>query len=1108
MTFTRFIQRPVLSTVISIVLVLLGFIGLASLPIERYPDIAPPTIMVSTSYQGADAQTVMKSVVVPLEESINGVENMTYMTSQATNDGMARITVYFKQGANADMAAVNVQNRVQQAQALLPAEVTKVGVTVTKRQTSNVIMYAITSDDGRYDDQFVTNYNNINIVPLIKRINGVGDVQSPSTASYSMRIWLQPDKMKQYGLIPSDIIGVLAEQNIEAAPGKFGENSNMAYEYTLRYKGRLSKPVEYENIVIQSKTTGQTLHLKDVAKIELGSLMYNVHLRNDGQPACMGMVQQIAGSNATQIATDVKAALNEAQKSMPPGLKVVMMYDVTNFLFASISEVITTLFITLILVFIVVYIFLQDFRSTLIPMIAVPVALIGTFFFLLIFGFSINLLTLSALLLAIAIVVDDAIVVVEAVHAKLDAGYDNAMTAAIDAMNEISSAIISITLVMAAVFIPVSFIGGTSGTFYREFGVTMAVSIIISALNALTLSPALCAMFLKPHKAEEHEANKSFIARFHAGFNRVFDKTVNKYKKGVERIIDHRIITAALVVAGIALLVVGMKFTKTGLVPDEDTGTIFVTVSAKPGTSQVRTQKIVDEVDKMLASNPAILHRNAIVGYNFIAGQGSDQATFIIKLKPFEERSGGFFTRIERAIKEKDPMALLVNPYEQNSVLGMIYKQTASIKDAQILAFGPPMIPGFSVQNGVTMTMQDKTGGDLNKFYNITRQFLGELNKRPEVQQAMTSYNPSYPQYMVDIDVAKTKQAGISPAAVLAVMQGYYGGLYASNFNAYGKLFRVMIQGDVESRMRPDGLSRIYVRTSSGEMSPVSEFVKLHKVFGPSNIGRFNLFTSINVSVTPNQGYSNGQVMQAIKEVSADVLPQGYGYEYSGLSRSEAESSNSTTLIFVLCFIFVYLILSAQYESYILPLAVLLSVPFGLAGAYLFTNIFGHANDIYMQISLIMLIGLLSKNAILIVQFALERRETGMAIRYSAILGAAARLRPILMTSLAMVIGLLPLMFASGVGKNGNQTLGAAAVGGMFIGTLVQVFVVPALFCIFQWLQEKVKPMKFEDESNKEVEAELRQYAHVGAEVGAEMKPDSQNALTSTWHDQYLDKKD
>jgi HAE1 family hydrophobic/amphiphilic exporter-1 len=1083
MSFSNFIKRPVLSTVISIFFVLLGTIGLISLPIEQYPDIAPPTIMVIANYQGADAKTVMNSVVTPLEESINGVENMTYMTSSATNDGSAMITVLFKQGSNADMAAVNVQNRVQQAQALLPAEVTRAGVQVVKRQTSNVIMYSLTTEDGRYDSKFLTNYNEINISPLIKRISGVGNVQSFSTETYSMRIWLQPEKMKQYGLVPTDITAALAEQNIEAAPGKFGENSNIAYEYVLRYKGRLSTQREYENIILTSKTTGQTLYLKDVAKMELGSLMYNVHMRNNGQPAVMGMVQQIAGSNATQIATDVKAALAEAQKNMPPGMEYSIEQDVTEFLFASIAEVVRTLVITLLLVFLVVYIFLQDFRSTLIPMIAVPVALIGTFLFLWIFGFSINLLTLSALLLAIAIVVDDAIVVVEAVHAKLDQGYDSALTAAIDAMNEISGAIISITLVMSAVFIPVSFIGGTSGTFYREFGVTMAVSIVISAINALTLSPALCAIFLKPHDKEAKEKS-TFINRFHAGFNRVFDKATNKYKKGVENIIGHRIITAITVVVGIVALVVSMATTSTGLVPDEDTGTLFVTVSAAPGTSQARTQEIVDQVDKMLASNPAIRRREAVAGYNFIAGQGSDQATFIIKLKDFEEReSKNIFARLWGVITGKGVEQLFVNPMEANMVLAMIYKQTATIKDAQILAFGPPMIPGFSANNGVAMTLQDKTGGDLNKFFNVTKDYLKELNKRPEIQNAMTSYNPNYPQYMVNVDVAKCKQAGTSPASVLGTLQGYYGGLYASNFNAYGKLYRVMIQGNVASRMRPEGLSNIYVRLNSGQMAPVSEFITLKRVYGPSNINRFNLFTAINLNITPNSGYSTGDALKACEEVAANYLPQGYGYEYSGLTRSEAESSNSTGLIFALCFVFVYLILSAQYESYLLPLAVLLSVPFGLAGAFIFTNLFGHANDIYMQISLIMLIGLLAKNAILIVQFALERRRTGMAIKYSAILGAAARLRPILMTSLAMVIGLLPLMFASGVGKNGNQTLGASAVGGMLIGTIVQIFIVPALFVIFQWLQEKFTPITFDDETSSEAEAELQQYAHASKQV-------------------------
>ncbi|WP_455101237.1 efflux RND transporter permease subunit [Prevotella denticola] len=1075
MTFTNFIKRPVLSTVISIFFVLLGAIGLVSLPIERYPDIAPPTISIMTSYQGADAQTVLNSVITPLEESINGVENMTYMQSTATNNGTAMITVYFKQGSDPDMAAVNVQNRVSQAQALLPAEVTRVGVTVSKRQTSNVVMYSLTTDDGRYDDEFLTNYNNINIVPMLKRISGVGDVQTPGVKTYSMRIWLQPEKMKQYGLVPSDISGALAEQNIEAAPGSFGEQSNLKYEYTMRYKGRLKTPEEYGNIIISSNTNGQTLHLRDVAKVEMGGLQYSVAIKNNNRPAVIGMVNQIAGSNATDIANNVKAALADAQKQMPPGMKVTIEQDVTEFLFASIEEVIRTLIITLVLVFFVVYVFLQDFRSTLIPMIAVPVALIGTFFFLWVFGFSINLLTLSALLLAIAIVVDDAIVVVEAVHAKLDLGYKSALTAAIDAMNEISGAIISITLVMSAVFVPVSFIGGTSGTFYREFGVTMAVSIVISALNALTLSPALCAIFLKPHGKDEEGKKLSRIDRFHAAFNVQYEKVNGRYQKIVEKIIGHQWISGIAVVVGVIALVLAMTFTKTGLVPDEDTGTLFAMVSMSPGTSQAETQKVTDQIDKMLASNPYIERREQIVGYNFLAGQGSDQATFIIKLKPFAEREYGLFDRIKSVFTGAGIAGLFIDPTSSNMVLGMIYKQTASIKGAQVIAFAPPMIPGYAMSNGLSFSLEDRTGGDLNKFFNIAQTYLKELNKRPEFSRALTTYNPNYPQYMVDVDVAKAKQAGTSPAAILSVLQGYYGGMYASNFNAYGKLFRVMIQGTAESRMSESGLSNIYVRTASG-MAPVSEFCSLKRVYGPSNIARFNLFTSISVTATPADGYSSGQAIQAAEEVAKQVLPQGYSYEFSGLTRSEQESSNSTAMIFILCFVFVYLILSAQYESYILPLAVILSIPFGLAGAFIFTMLFGHSNDIYMQISLIMLVGLLAKNAILIVEFALERRRTGMAIKYAAILGAGARLRPILMTSLAMVIGLLPLMFASGVGHNGNQTLGAAAVGGMLIGTLCQVFVVPALFSVFQYLQERIKPLVFDDEADRKVKKELEQY--------------------------------
>ena len=1061
---------------ISILIVLLGIIGLVSLPIEQYPNIAPPTVAVWTSYPGADAETVKNSVIVPLEESINGVEGMDYITSTA-GAGSAQISVLFRQGMNADMCAVNVQNRVQQAQALLPAEVTRMGVTVTKRQSSQVLMFTLTSD-GRYDDEFLTNYSNINIIPAIKRIQGVGDVQSPGLKTYSMRIWLKPDVMKQYNLMPSDISNVLAEQNIEAAPGSFGQESNVAYEYSMRYTGRLKTAEEFGNIIISSDANGQTLKLKDVAKIELGGQQYSVSMRNNNLPSVLGMVQQIAGSNANEIAKAVKAELEEQAKLFPPGMMYKINYDVTEFLYASIEEVVFTLVFTLILVFIVIYVFLQDWRSTLIPLIAVPVSLVGTFFFLNIFGFSINLLTLSALLLAIAIVVDDAIVVVEAVHAKLDQGYKSTLTASIDAMNEISGAIISITLVMASVFVPVSFIGGTSGTFYREFGVTMAVSIFISALNALTLSPALCAIFLKPHNEHGHEKKMSRIDRFHMAFNTAYDKILSKYKGNVEKLVHKPITVLTTVILGVVVLVGTFAFTKTGLVPDEDTGTIFCTITMPPSTSVARTRQIIDEVDSILAADPAIQSREQIQGYNFIAGSGSDQATFIVKLKPFEERQKGLWWKISGLWQGDGIYRFFLNPLESTGVIAQIFIKTAHIKDAQVLAFAPPMIPGFSANSGVSIVMQDRTGGSLDRFYGVVKDYLAELNKRPEFQTAQTSYNPNYPQYMLHMDVAKCKQAGVSPAVVLSTLQGYYGGLYASNFNAYGKLYRVMIQASPETRMTPESLKSIYVRTSGG-MAPVQEFCRMERVYGPANINRFNLFTSINVTATVASGYSTGEAIKAAQDVAAEILPAGYSYDYQGLTREEAKASNTTAIIFLLCFIFIYLILSAQYESYILPLAVVLSVPFGLAGCFLFTMMFGHANDIYMQISLIMLIGLLAKNAILIVQFALERRQMGMAITWSAILGAAARLRPILMTSLAMVIGLLPMMFASGVGKNGNQTLGAAAVGGMLLGTLFQIIVVPGLFVIFQSLQEKISPIKFEgEEENPDVATEIAQYAH------------------------------
>ena len=1075
MTFTNFIKRPVLSTVISIVIVLLGFIGLVSLPIEQYPNIAPPNIMVIASYPGADAETVKNAVVTPLEESINGVEGMDYITS-TSSPSSAMIQIMFRQGMNPDMCAVNVQNRVSQATALLPSEVNQIGVRVVKRQSSQVIMFSLTSD-GRYDDEFLTNYNAINIIPALKRIEGVGDASSFSEKTYAMRIWLKPDVMKQHNLIPSDITAALAEQNIEAAPGKFGELSDVSYEYSMRYTGRFRTAEEFGNIIIKSDNNGQTLKLKDIAEVELGGQGYSVSMKNNGIPSVMTMVQQVAGSNANEIAKQVKEELESQKKLMPPGMEVKINYDVTEFLYASIEEVVFTLFMTLALVFLVVYIFLQDMRSTLIPLIAVPVSLIGTFFFLNVMGFSINLLVLSALLLAIAIVVDDAIVVVEAVHAKLDQGYKSSLTASIDAMNEISGAIISITLVMAAVFVPVSFIGGTSGTFYREFGVTMAVSIIISALNALTLSPALCAIFLKPHDKEGHEKKLSRVDRFHQSFNVAFDTTVGKYKNLLEKLVRKPLAIIAAVVIGIVVLGITMFTTKTGLVPDEDTGTLFCTISMPPATSQERTKEVVLQVDSILSEIPAIRNREQILGYNFIAGAGSDMGTFIIKLKSFEERQKGLWWKISGLWEGDGIWRFFINPFESTGVVAQIFIKTAHIKDAQILAFSPPMIPGFSANSGISMVMQDRTGGDLNRFYGIVKDYLAELNKRPEFQMAQTSYNPNYPQYMVHVDVAKCKQAGISPTAVLTTLQGYYGGLYGSNFNSFGKLYRVMIQASPDTRMTPESLNSIFVRTPAG-MAPVQEFCNLERVYGPLNINRFNLFTSINITGTVANGYSTGEALKAAQEVADQVLPAGYSYDYQGLTREEAKATNSTAVIFLLCFVFIYLILSAQYESYILPLSVLLSIPFGLAGCFLFTTMFGHANDIYMQISLIMLIGLLAKNAILIVQFALERRETGMAISWSAVLGAAARLRPILMTSLAMVIGLLPMMFASGVGKNGNQTLGAAAIGGMFIGTILQLFVVPTLFVIFQSLQEKFRPMKFEDDENPEVAAELAQYAH------------------------------
>lgn len=1065
MKLDRFINRPVLSTVISILIVILGVIGLVSLPIEQYPDIAPPTVSVRATYTGANAQSTLNSVVIPLEEAINGVENMDYMSSSATNTGSATITITFKQGTDPDMAAVNVQNKVSTAQGLLPAEVTKVGVETMKRQNSMLMVFSVFDKSGKYDQKFIENYAKINIIPQVQRVNGVGEAFVMG-ADYSMRIWLKPELMAQYHLMPADVTNALAQQNIEAAPGSIGERENQTFEYTLRYRGRLESEHEFENIVIRATQDGQVLRLKDIARVELGRLTYSYTNKVSGHTGVTCMAFQVAGSNATTVVKDISKVLDDAKKDLPAGLDINVAQNVNDFLFASIHEVLKTLIEAFILVFIVVYIFLQDMRSTLIPAIAIPVALIGTFFFLKIFGFSINLLTLSALVLAIAIVVDDAIIVVEGVHAKLDQGYQSARKASIDAMHELGGSIVSITLVMMAVFIPVSFISGTSGIFYRQFGLTMAIAIGLSALNALTLSPALCAIFLKPHDGKAKK--QSFIDRFHTAFNATYTTLLGKYKNAVLKQIHRPYLTLGFVVISIAALLVLMAVTPTGFVPNEDTGTVMGTVDLPEGTSQDRTEKILAKIDSLISANPAVESHTQISGYSFLGGQGSNAGSFICKLKNWDERS----------MKESS-----------NVVVGTLYLNARKlIKDAQVLFFGPPMITGYSVSNGFQINLQDKTGGSIESFYKVAQDFIERLNERPEITQAQTSFRPNYPQYMIDIDAAECMKAGLTPNDILTTLQGYYGGLYASNLNRFGKLYRVMVQAERSERTNLESLKKIKVRNGS-EMAPITQFMTIKKVYGPSSINRFNMYTSLSINGNPADGYSSGEAIKAVQEVAEKYLPTGYGYEYSGITREEQSSSGSATaIIFVLCITFIYLLLSAQYESYLLPLAVILSVPFGLAGSFIFVQLLGLANNIlpflgaasnniYVQISLIMLIGLLAKNAILITQFALERRKMGMSITWAAVLGAGARLRPIMMTSLAMIVGLLPLMFAMGVGANGNRSLGAAAVGGMLIGVICQIFVVPSLFVIFEYLQEKVKPMVWEDIDNSDASGDIAQYS-------------------------------
>ena len=1035
-----FIKRPMAAFAISILILIIGVISLFNLPVEQYPDIAPPTVMVSATYTGADADAVMNSVIMPLEESINGVENMMYISSTATNTGSATITVYFNQGTDPDMAAVNVQNRVSMAEGLLPAEVTQIGVTTMKRQTSFLQINALTSPDGRYDENFIANYLDINVIPEIKRIQGVGDVQELGD-TYSMRIWLNPERMAQYGLQPSDITAVLAEQNLEAPTGSLGESSPNVFQYTMKYHGRLKDMTEFSNMVVRSNADGSVLRLKDVAEVELGRESYSYHGEVDGNPGVTFMIFQVAGSNATEVNAAITAKIEEMSESLPEGLEFVQMMSSNDFLFASIHNVVETLVIAILLVILVVYFFLQDFKSTIIPSISIIVSLVGTFAALSVAGFSLNILTLFALVLAIGIVVDDAIIVVEAVQAKYDIGYKSRYLAARDGMADMSMAIITCSIVFMAVFIPVCFMGGTSGVFYTQFGITMATAVGISLISAMTLCPALCAILMKPSEGTRSE--KSFNGRIRAAYNASYNAILNKYKKGVMYAIHHRWMVWTSLGVAIVLLVFLMNTTKTGLVPQEDQGTIMVNVGTSPGNSLAETNKVMDQVKAILDETPEIDHHSTVAGYGLIAGQGTSYGTVIIKLHPWDERKGSEHTA--------------------DAVMARLNARFSQITEASIFCFQPAMIPGYGMGNAIELNMQDKTGGDMATFYEHILQFIGALNQRPEIAMAYTTYSMKYPQIAVEVDAAKCKRAGISPTDVLSALGTYCGGSYVSNYNQFGKVYRVMLQASPEYRLDQHALNNMFVRNGE-EMAPISQFVSLKETMGAEVANRFNLYSSIQVNVNPAEGYSSGQAQQAIKEVAAQLLPTGYGYEYGGMAREEAASGGAQTVfVYAICIVLVFLIMVCLYESFLIPLAVIFSVPFGLMGSFLFAKLFGLENNIYLQTGMIMLIGLLAKTAILITEYAVERRRRGMGIVVSAYTAAQARLRPILMTVLCMVFGMLPLMFSTGAGANGNGSLATGVIGGMVVGTIALLFVTPVFYIIFEYLQEKLrKPMEVE----------------------------------------------
>ena len=1043
MNLKTFIDRPILSVAISIFLVLVGIIGLAMLPVEQYPDIAPPTIRVSTTYSGANATAVQNAVIAPLEEAINGVENMTYMTSEASNSGSASITVYFKQGVDPDMASVNVQNRVSRATSLLPAEVTRVGVEVSKRQSSTLKVFAIVSPDATYDEIFLTNYLSINVKPQIQRISGVGDCNVMG-GDYAMRIWMKPDLMARYGLVPSDVSAALSSQNIEASTGAIGENSDNAFQYTLRYKGRLSTEEEFGEIVIRAYEDGRVLKLKDIADIQLGALSYNYEGRVKGAPGVSCMINQTAGSNANEIIKEIDAYLETVKADLPKGVELVDIMSTKDFLDASINEVIKTLFEAILLVVLVVYVFLQSPRSTIIPTISIFVSLIATFAFLVVAGFTINLITLFALILVIGTVVDDAIIVVEAVQARFDMGYRSPYKAAVDGVGGVAAAVISATLVFMAVFVPVSFLGGTSGLFYKQFGLTMAAAVGFSALNSLTLSPALCAIILKPNEiVAPGEKPKQFSTRFRIAFETGFGRFINKYKLGVKFFIRHKWVgVASLVVAG-GLLVYFMATAKTSLVPNEDTGSLFISVDAAPGTTLAETNDILSEMQRSISDIEEIQTYNQVAGFSF-SGSGASHAMMMVRLKPWDQREG----------KE----------HSNTAVIEKIYANTAHITNAQIFIFAPPMISGYGTGNSFFVDLQDRSGRGIDALETVTHQFIDALNQRPEVQMAYTSFSSNFPQYELDVDAAKCIRAGTTTDAVLSVISGYYGSMYVSNFNRFTKLYRVMLQAPTEYRDDMQSLDDVYVKTSGG-MAPVSQFVTMRKIYGAEVLNRFNMFTSITVQGMPNPGYSSGDIIAAIQEVSQEALPTGFGYEFSGMTREEAElaDSNTTTIVYVICVIFIYLILCGMYESLFLPFAVLCSVPFGLMGSYLFTHLWGLENNIYTQVGMVMLIGLLAKTAILITEYGTQRRKRGMSLSAAALSAAGVRLRPILMTVLTIIFGMLPLVVAHGVGANGYRSLGVGVVGGMIIGTIALMFITPMFFVVFQYVEEKVMGKRKEE---------------------------------------------